>query len=100
MDISIGDIIVWILVGSFAGSIVGAIVKGKKAGYGRYKNFVIGLAGAAIGGILFKVLRIDLGFADLAISFEDIISALIGSFLLLLLLWFVQKKRAAKDPGS
>ena len=93
MDINIGDIIVWILVGSFAGSVVGAIVKRKKAGYGRWKNMAIGLAGAAIGGILFKLFRIDLGLADLAISFQDIISALLGSFLLLLILWIIQKKR-------
>ena len=52
MDINIGDIIIWILVGGFAGSVVGAIVKGKKTGYGRWKNMSIGLAGAAIGGIL------------------------------------------------
>ena len=100
MDINIGDIIIWILVGGFVGSVVGSIVKRSKEGYGRWKNMAIGLAGAAIGGLLFKVFRIDLGFANLAISFQDIISALLGSFLLLLILWFIQKKRGGGGTAA
>lgn len=100
MDINIGDIIIWILVGGFAGSVVGAIVKRKKQGYGRWKNFLIGLAGAAIGGVVFKLFRIDLGLADLAISLQDVIAAILGCFLLLLILWIINKKRGSGGTAA
>lgn len=100
MDISIGEIIVWIIVGGLAGSVAGALVRRKKEGYGRWRNFGIGMAGAVIGGILFKVFKIDLGLGDLAITFDDLVSALLGSFLLLLVLWIIRKSRARKrSPG-
>jgi uncharacterized membrane protein YeaQ/YmgE (transglycosylase-associated protein family) len=93
MSITIGDIFVWIIVGGFAGSVASAIVKRKKAGYGRLKNFGIGMAGAIIGWVLFKIFNIDFGLGDIAITFDDLLSALIGSFLLLLIIWIIQKRR-------
>ena len=37
------------------------LVKRRKEGFGRLWNLVIGLIGALIGGLLFKVLGINLG---------------------------------------
>ena len=99
MTISIGDIIVWIIVGGFAGSMAGAIVKGSKKGYGPWKNIAIGLAGAFIGGVIFKVFNIDLGLGDLGITFSDLISALLGSFLLMGGLWLYKKKKGGKTKA-
>jgi uncharacterized membrane protein YeaQ/YmgE (transglycosylase-associated protein family) len=95
MDITIGKLIIWVIVGGFAGSVVGAVVKGKKEGYGRWKNFAIGLVGAVIGGVIFNVFNIDLGLGDLKITFEDLVSALLGSFLCLMVIWMLGKKRGA-----
>ena len=71
-------------------------------GGGKWKNFAIGLAGAAIGGGIFDILNIDLGLGDLKITFEDLISALLGSVLLLVILWLVgkNKKKGKKDSKS
>lgn len=93
MNISIGELIIWIIVGGFAGSVVGAVVKGKKEGYGKWKNFGIGLVGAVIGGVIFNLFNIDLGLGDLSITFEDLISALLGSFLLLVIMWLIGNKK-------
>ncbi len=100
MEFSIGKLIIWIIVGGFAGSVVGAVVRGKKEGYGRWKNFAIGLVGAVIGGVIFNVFRIDLGLGDLAITFEDLVSALLGSFLLLLAMWMIGKKKGATKSAT
>ena len=95
MNISIGEVIIWIIVGGFAGSVVGAIVTRKREGYGRWKNLGIGLVGAVIGGVLFKLFKIDLGFGELRITFEDILSAMLGSFILLVAIWMIGKRQKA-----
>jgi uncharacterized membrane protein YeaQ/YmgE (transglycosylase-associated protein family) len=100
MNISIGELIIWIIVGGFAGSVVGAVAKGKKQGYGKWKNFAIGLVGAVIGGVIFNLFNIDLGLGDLKITFEDLISALLGSFLLLVGMWIVGKKKKSSASSS
>ena len=97
MNISIGELIIWIIVGGFAGSVVGAVAKGKKEGYGKWKNFAIGLVGAVIGGVIFNLFNINLGLGDLKITFEDLISALLGSFLLLVVMWVAGKKKKKKS---
>ena len=93
MEFTIGDLFVWIIIGGFAGSVAGAIVKRKKEGYGRWKNFGIGLVGAMIGGIIYKVIQVDFGLGEVSVSAADLVWALLGSFLLVLVLWIIQKKR-------
>ena len=100
MEFSVGKLIIWIIVGGFAGSVVGAIAKGKRAGYGRWKNFAIGLVGAVIGGAIFSFFKIDLGLGDLAITFEDLVFALLGSFLLLLAMWMLGKKKKSSSTAA
>jgi uncharacterized membrane protein YeaQ/YmgE (transglycosylase-associated protein family) len=92
MNITIGEVIIWIIVGCFAGSVVGAVVKRKREGYGRWKNLGIGLVGAVIGGAIFKIFRIDLGLGELKVTFEDLVSATLGSFILIVAMWMIGKK--------
>ncbi len=99
MEISIGQLIIWIIVGGFAGSVVGAVAKGKREGYGKWKNLVFGFVGAVIGGSIFNVFKIDLGLPELDITFNDLVSALLGSSLLLFVMWMIKKKGKAKSSG-
>jgi len=55
----------------------------KKEGLGRVMNLGVGMVGALIGGLIFNVFRIDLGFGDLNVTFEDLIAAFLGSLLLI-----------------
>ena len=93
MNITIGELIVWLVVGGLAGSVASALVTQKKTGFGPWKNLAIGLAGALIVGLLFNLFRIDLGLGELAVTFDDLISALLGSLLLLLGIWLFKKTR-------
>ena len=90
MNITLTDLLVWVVVGMIAGSLAGVVVKRKKGGFGRYGNLGIGLVGALIGGFLFDLLRIDLGLQNITISLQDIVSAFVGSLLFLVALFYVR----------
>ena len=92
MNISLDQIIVWLLVGAIAGTLAGAMVKRSKKGFGVFSNLGIGLVGALIGGILFRLFRLDLGLGSISISLEDIIAAFVGSILFLIVLRLFRKK--------
>ena len=50
MNVSAGQLVVWLLVGGAAGKLVGMVVQRRRRGYGLVPNLVIGLVGALIGG--------------------------------------------------
>ena len=91
--ISVSQIITWIIVGLLAGSLVGLFVKGDRKGFGLWQNLGIGLAGALIGGLLFWVFDLLPGFANIAISLRDVVSAVIGALIVLAGLWYYQKQQ-------
>ncbi len=93
MDIDIGQVVAWILVGGFAGSLIGRITTGSKSGYGFWKNMLLGLTGAVLGGFLFKLLGIDFGLDNLKITFNDLVAALIGTLIVLGIVWFMGRKK-------
>ncbi len=92
MNVTVSQIIVWLIVGALAGSLTGVVVKRTKKGFGPFTNLGIGLVGALIGGSIFRAFNIDLGLGDLAISFQDLLAAFLGSLTFLLLVWLIQKK--------
>jgi uncharacterized membrane protein YeaQ/YmgE (transglycosylase-associated protein family) len=93
MNISVVQIIVWLSVGALAGNLVGILIKGRKRGFGQATNIAIGLVGALIGGSIFNLLNIDLGLGELAISFQDLVAAFLGSLVFLLAIWLARRRR-------
>jgi uncharacterized membrane protein YeaQ/YmgE (transglycosylase-associated protein family) len=96
---NIGQIIVWIIVGGFAGTLAGRAVTFKKEGLGRWTNFLVGIVGAFLGGEVFKLLRIDFGLGDLKVTFEDLIAAFLGS-LVVILVWRIIARVAARKKST
>lgn len=90
------ELVVWIIIGALAGSLVGLVVKRNKKGFGWLINVGIGMVGALIGGFLFDVLRIDFGLANITISLQDIVAAFVGSLIFLAILFFVRRAREKK----
>ena len=74
------QILVWIVIGGIAGIIAEAMVGGLRSGL--IGAIVVGILGAIIGGWLFGVLGVSVGTGIVA----EIIKALIGAVLLLLIL--------------
>jgi uncharacterized membrane protein YeaQ/YmgE (transglycosylase-associated protein family) len=93
MNLSLGQFIVWLIVGGLAGNLTGRLVTFRKEGLGRWTNLGVGMIGALIGGLLFKVLHIDLHLGDLKVTFDDLIAALVGSLLFVGVWWLVGKFR-------
>src|SRR6478672_3498340 len=92
---NIGQIIVWVIVGGFAGTLAGRVVTFKRAGLGFWTNLLVGMAGAVIGGEAFSLFRINFRLGDLNVSFEDLIAAFLGS-LLVILAWRIIARNRAK----
>ena len=97
MKITPEVVIVWVIVGALAGSFVGMLAKRSKEGYGRLANLAIGMAGAMVGGLLFRVFNINLGLRGITVSAEDLATAVIGAVILLLAMWILGKMRKKKD---
>ena len=91
MKITLDEVVAWLIVGVVAGSLAGMLVKRRKEGFGRVWNVGIGLVGALIGGLLFKVLRVDLGLlAEIRITLQDVVAAFLGSLMFLAVVWWVR----------
>jgi uncharacterized membrane protein YeaQ/YmgE (transglycosylase-associated protein family) len=99
VNLTIGQFVVWLVVGSLAGTLAGRLVTFKKEGLGRWTNIGVGMVGALIGGLIFKVFHINLGLGELKITFEDLIAAFLGSLLFVIIWWLVAKFRGKKKAG-
>ena len=73
-------ILVWIVIGGIAGILAEALVGGLRSGL--IGAIIVGILGAIMGGWLFGVLGLRVGTGIVA----EIIKALIGAALLLLIL--------------
>lgn len=91
MSVALDHIVVWIIVGLLAGSLTGLVAKGEKRGFGLWKNLSLGLAGALVGGLLFRLLNLLPGLERVTISLRDVVAAFAGSLLVLLVLWWRAK---------
>ncbi len=55
----------------------------------------MGLVGALVGGLLFRLFGLFPGLDRIAISLRDVVAALVGSLIVLLGGWFWQRSRGA-----
>ena len=88
---SLAQFIVWIVVGLIGGGLAGALTTWQRGGFGLFRNLALGLAGALIGGLLFRAFGIWPGLDAIAISLRDVIAAFVGSLVVLGALWMWQK---------
>lgn len=73
MKINADEVITWLIIGALAGSLAGMVVKWRREGFGRLLNLAIGLIGALIDGLLFKILNINFGIVGgITVTSEDI----------------------------
>lgn len=91
---SLAQAIVWIIVGLIGGSLAGLIIKRDRKGFGTIQNLGLGLLGAFVGGLLFRLLGLFPGLDQVAISLRDVVAAMVGSLLVLLGLWLWQHFKA------
>ena len=85
---SIETILIWLAIGLVAGWLASIAVGG---GYGVVGDIVLGIVGAFLGGLIFRVLHLGTPFRGLA---STIFVAFVGSVVLLLLMRFVRRSSA------
>jgi uncharacterized membrane protein YeaQ/YmgE (transglycosylase-associated protein family) len=96
---SVGKIIVWLIIGALAGTLAGRLMTFSKQGFGLWANIGIGMLGALVGGFLFWLLGIDFGLGEIKITFEDLISAFVGSLLCIGAWRLIRKFAGQKKKG-
>ena len=93
---SLDQFVVWIVVGLLGGSLAGLIITWDRKGFGLLQNLAVGLAGALIGGFMFRMLGLLPGLDKFAISLRDVVAAVVGSLLVLTGVWFWQRSRTSQ----
>jgi uncharacterized membrane protein YeaQ/YmgE (transglycosylase-associated protein family) len=84
---------VWIIIGLVGGGLAGRIVKRERKGFGVLGNLGLGMAGALVGGLLFRLLGLFGELDMITISLRDVVAAVVGSFVVLAVLWLLQRLR-------
>lgn len=97
---SIDQLIVWVIIGLLGGTLAGLIAKRERSGFGLMRNLGLGLAGALVGGFLFRILDIWPRLALVAISLRDVVAAVVGSLIVLGILWLWHKYQKPASTGG
>lgn len=79
--------VVWICVGLIGGALAGRLITWDREGFGRWQNLALGLAGALVGGFLFRMLGLFPELDKFSVSLRDIVAAVVGSLVVMALLW-------------
>ena len=92
--LSLDHLVVWIVIGLIGGGLAGALTTWERGGFGLFRNLALGLAGALVGGLFFRVFGIWPGLDKIAISLRDVIAGFAGSLVVLAALWLWRKFKA------
>lgn len=81
-------------VGVIVGMILGALLRDRAFGF--FGNVLVGIMGAILGGyvwdkLLSRYISFDIG--SMTINFNQVVVALLGAFLFLMILRFIKRKR-------
>jgi uncharacterized membrane protein YeaQ/YmgE (transglycosylase-associated protein family) len=94
---SLDQIIVWVVVGLLGGSLGGFVITWDRKGFGLARNLCLGLAGALVGGLAFRLFGLFPRLDRIAISLRDVLAAFAGSLLVLLGLWLWRVLRTSSQ---
>jgi uncharacterized membrane protein YeaQ/YmgE (transglycosylase-associated protein family) len=95
---TVDQVVVWIIVGLLGGSVAGVLIRRDRSGFGLFRNLALGLAGALVGGFVFRVFGLLPGLDAIAISLRDVVAAVAGSLVLLLAIW-LWRRFGRSDAG-
>jgi uncharacterized membrane protein YeaQ/YmgE (transglycosylase-associated protein family) len=85
--LSLDQVIVWIAVGLLGGSLAGSLIAWDREGFGLARNLALGLVGALVGGVVFRLFGLLSVLDRVSISLRDVVAAFAGSLVVLALIW-------------
>ena len=94
IDISLSDLLTWIVVGAIAGFLASVLIRGHRMSL--LWNIIIGLIGAFIGGLIFSAFHIQFPPAldlKLELRLSQIIIALVGAIIVLFIAMLIYRRR-------
>jgi uncharacterized membrane protein YeaQ/YmgE (transglycosylase-associated protein family) len=91
MPFTLAQFVTWLIVGLLGGSAAGMVVKRQRKGFGLAVNLAIGAVGAIIGGVAFRIFPLFEGLDAVSVSLRDLVSAFLGSLLVLGIVWIWQR---------
>jgi uncharacterized membrane protein YeaQ/YmgE (transglycosylase-associated protein family) len=86
------QLVAWVIMGLLAGGLIHKLSK-----LGKVTTVLLGLVGAFLGGIVANVTQLDLGMGPVLIRYEDLIFALLGGVILLLVARWLASHRSPKS---
>ena len=81
-------------MGFIGGGLVGLVITWNRRGFGLVRNLTLGVVGALVGGYLFRLFGLFPGLDNFLISLRDVVSAFLGSLLVLAALWLRRRSTA------
>jgi uncharacterized membrane protein YeaQ/YmgE (transglycosylase-associated protein family) len=93
------EIVAWIIIGALVGAVAGMMTSLKPTGLGKLGRLLLGLAGAALGGILVRAARFDFGWGAVQVRYEELFFSFLGAILLLVLARFVSARFKKKNDA-
>lgn len=93
---TVDQFIVWIVIGLLGGSLAGLMITWDREGFGFARNLGLGLAGALVGGLLFRVLGLFPDLDKVAISLRDVVAGVVGSLIVLIALWLWRRSKGSQ----
>ena len=90
LNISLGQLIVWLITGALAGYLAGVLLRGR--GFGTMGNLIVGLLGGLLGGVVFGLLGINLNLSQLTFSLSDLVVAFVGALILIFLIGLIRRR--------
>ena len=70
---STNQVVVWMMIGLLRGSLAELIITRERKGFGILRNLGVGLVGALVGGLVFRLFGIFPGLDKIAISLRDVL---------------------------
>lgn len=91
------EIVAWVIVGVLIGALAGAFTTLNTSFSGQIGRLFIGLAGAAVGGLVVRMAKLDFGWGPVLIRYEDLAFAAAGAVVLVLLFRLVSSRSSKKQ---
>ena len=97
---TVGEALVWIVAGLLGGSLAGIVSTLSLRGFGFVRNAAVGIVGALLGGLIFRLTGLWPGLEQINISLRDVVAAFAGSLLVLVLFWLWQRHRRPRGTTA
>ena len=97
---TLDELMAWVIVGALVGAVAGMMTTLKPTGLGKMGRFLLGLAGAFLGGIVVHLGQFDFGWGPVLIRYEELFFSLVGAILIVAAGRMIRARAKKKSPSA